>query len=494
MSTDLDQHARPPHPETEPDLGADAAVRRRRVAAVVIPAVLLIVAGVLRFYLLSHPERIYFDEVYYVEDARQLLAVGVEQEFVVHPSIGKWIIAAGMAVFGDNAMGWRAGPALMGSLTVLATYLAGLRLFRRRGLAALAGLLVATDGMALTMSRITMLDATLAFFVMIGFWLLLIDRDRQWRAVPDTPSPSPIPVPPRGHAYRWLAGLAFGLALATKWSALLAIGAAGLFVLGSELAFRRRTTGRLLPGFHRIVLSGVATLLLVPTAVYVASYAGWFINYEENRRGQAQIAECEEAGGDDCTIGIAQRISSWGNEQRQIFGFHTGLDADHGYRAHPATWPWMLRPVPYYFESCPDDADAAECEVASGNAAEVLGMGNPIFWWLASAAYLLAAVMIVWRRAWVPAAIMVFVLGQYVPWLVADRPLFLFYMTPVVPFMALILAWAAGLAGRFRYARWVPAAVAVAAVAGFAYFYPVFVGLEISYEAWYQRMWSDEWI
>jgi dolichyl-phosphate-mannose-protein mannosyltransferase len=113
---------------------------------------------------------------------------------------------------------------------------------------------------------------------------------------------------------------------------------------------------------------------------------------------------------------------------------------------------------------------------------------------MAFGAYPLALAVVIWRRDWVPASILLFVLAQYVPWLVADRPLFLFYVTPIVPFMALALAWAAGFIGQTRYTRWVPGLVIAIAVASFAYFYPVFVGVEMSYDAWYQRMWFDDWI
>ena len=58
-----------------------------------------------------------------------------------------------------------AASAVAGTLLVLFTYYIGLRLFRRRGVAALGAFFVAIDGLALTMSRIAMLDIFLAMFV-----------------------------------------------------------------------------------------------------------------------------------------------------------------------------------------------------------------------------------------------------------------------------------------------------------------------------------------
>ncbi|CAN5195467.1 phospholipid carrier-dependent glycosyltransferase [soil metagenome] len=509
MATDLDPDTRSAaaggRPRATTDSPPDA--QRQRVAAVLVPLLLVAVTATLRLYLLDTPERIYFDETYYASDAVTLVDQGVEDGFVVHPQVGKWVIGAGVALLGDGPLGWRAPAAVMGTATVLLTYLAGLRLFRRRGLAALAGLLVAVDGLAFTMSRIAMLDATLAFFVVLGFWLLLIDRDRQWRALPTHTAPDPetdadrataTALPRRGHAFRWLAGLAFGLALATKWSALLPIGAAGLFVLGSDLAFRRRTTGRLLIAWPRIVASGVATLVLLPAMVYLVGYASWFANYQLTRPGQER---CEQGGpAVACDFAPTVMLSDWFGEQREIARFHADLETEHQYRATAWTWPLMLRPVAYYYENCTPETqerraeEGETCEVAPGNVAEILGMGNPLLWWMALAAYPVLLLGLAWRRDWAAAAIAVFLLGQYVPWLFASRPVFLFYVTPIVPFIALAVAWAAGCAQRYRPLRWVPAAVALVAVSGFVYWYPVLVGMEISDEAWRLRMWSDRWI
>ena len=107
---------------------------------------LVVLAGGLRVARLDEPGRIYFDELYYVGDAQQYLEHGVEEVRPAHPPVGKWLIAAGIVVAGDDPFGWRIAGAAAGTLTVLATYLIGLRLFRRRVPAAIAALLVALDG------------------------------------------------------------------------------------------------------------------------------------------------------------------------------------------------------------------------------------------------------------------------------------------------------------------------------------------------------------
>ena len=491
---------RPASPSRRPD--RHRAGPRRLVGPLLLPLLLVAFAGLLRFINLDEPGRIYFDEVYYANDAREYLDAGVEMAFAVHPPVGKWLIAAGIAAFGFEPVGWRVAAAAAGTLLVLAVYLAGLRLFRRRGIAALAALLLAVDGIAFTMSRIAMLDIFLALFVVVGFWLLLLDRDEQWAAATGPASPAadgavatggraPARLPRYDRRYRWLAGVAFGLALATKWSGLLAIGAAGLFVLGSELLWRRRLTGRTFTRLVPIVASGIATLVAVPALVYVASYLPWFANYEHTRPGEAA---CES---DACSMSATDMLAGWWDEQGDILHFHQTLETDHPYRATALTWPTLYRPVAYYYESCKTDRDFEEdgpCEVDRGLVAEILGIGNPAIWWgaLVFAYPLLLFAAVRWRdwRAW---AILLFIFGQYLPWLVLSRPLFFFYTTPIVPFICLGLAWVAWRALDNASLRWLPGVIAAAAVAGFLFWYPVFTGLEITSGAWNFRILLDSW-
>ena len=87
------------------------------------------IAFVIRFVNLGYPNKLVFDETYYAKDAYSLLKFGYERNwpsnanskiiagdldvmqdtaaFVVHPPLGKWLIAAGEYLFGMNSFGWR---------------------------------------------------------------------------------------------------------------------------------------------------------------------------------------------------------------------------------------------------------------------------------------------------------------------------------------------------------------------------------------------------
>jgi dolichyl-phosphate-mannose-protein mannosyltransferase len=512
--------------QVERAAGRPSGDRRARALALLIPLALLAVAGTLRFYRLGEPKRCYFDETYYYYNARDYLDHGVERGFAVHPPVGKWMIAGGIELFGvpkgspiDRAVtkdpggctqrqqyenpparareaaesfARRFSSALVGTLWVGVAYLAGLRLFRRRGVAALAALLLSVDGLAFTMSRIAMLDVFVAFWVLVAFWLLLIDRDRQWAGALEAPDAT---LPRHSQGARWLAGLALGLALATKWSGLLAIAAAVLFVVTSELAWRRRMVGRawVLPG--RIMASTGLTLVLVPAVVYLLSYAGWFANFAYTLPGRAP---CPAQGCPTSLLGRMERVAKgWVDEQASIVRFHRDLTAEHPYRASATTWPFMTRPVAYYYEDCTKaKIDKGErCVVAKGRVAEILGMGNPAIWWMALPAYLVLGWLAVRKRDWVAWTILGFLTLQYFPWLVSPRTVFFFYATPLVPFVCYALAYTAIQLGSRRRLRWMPLVVATLALAGFLFWYPLLVGLEIPRAAWSLRIWlKPGWI
>jgi dolichyl-phosphate-mannose-protein mannosyltransferase len=100
-----------------------------RVNGWIVTLIIGAIAFVIRYVNLGYPNKLVFDETYYAKDAYSLLKFGYERDwpsdanskiitgnvdvmqdspaFVVHPQLGKWLIAVGEHFFGMNSFGWR---------------------------------------------------------------------------------------------------------------------------------------------------------------------------------------------------------------------------------------------------------------------------------------------------------------------------------------------------------------------------------------------------
>lgn len=425
----------------------DALDRRPRLTA----ALLVGVAAVVLLARLGSPDRIMFDETYYVEDARGFIDTWVEPSFAVHPTVGKWFIAAGIGTLGDSPFGWRVAGALAGVVIVLVTHLLARRLLAdtRWGplLAVLAPLLLLTDGLFVTQARIAMLDIYLVLFTVVALWLLVVDRDRRRVGAVRSMRPS----------LRWAAGVALGLATAVKWSGLMAIGAAGLLTIAWEVGAVRRSAASVGAGAADLVRRGAAvlgSLVVVPLVAYSLTWIPWLAAYEHT-----WAADCDdEDAAPDCE-GVAasapfdERVDGLLRYHEAGLDFHLGLESEHSYRSDPFGWVVLQRPVVYYWEACSEDraagvqtenedgelVDPEPCDVPVDTAGEIMALGNPVVWW----GWLLAIPVLAGglvRRDGRSAVALVTWLSLWVPWLFVSRLAFLFYLAPAVPFMVLGLA------------------------------------------------------
>lgn len=388
--------------------------------------------------------------------------------------MGKWLIAIGIKIFGFEPFGWRVSSAVFGTLLVLVAYLLARRLFRSRWAAGVAGLLTATDFLLIVQSRVAMLDIFLAFFILLGFLFLAFDRERILLLRENALLPFPGEPPAREPEWRFAAGAALGLAVSVKWSAAFALAGAVLLALGWSADLARATRKRPEPTrLGRELATAVLAFGLVPLVVYVTSYSLWFRdNYADRGAVGAAVAF------KDLQVGM--------------FDYHTGLQATHQYQSKAWTWPLVKRPVAYHYAGPPDNPDVHH----------ILAFGNPATWYaaLAAAVWLFARSLRPWRGE----QLVVFGWGaQYLPWLLVARPLFFFYMTPIVPFMMIGLAGALGaLRDRGPIPRRLVTAYLVVGVGLLLlYFSPVVLGTALSsgpgcgpFLCWRSRMWFGSWI
>jgi dolichyl-phosphate-mannose--protein O-mannosyl transferase len=398
------------------------------------------VAFFLRIFNLGIPKGLVFDEVYYVDGARDYLKYGVEltdgnSEFVVHPPVGKWLIASGIKIFGDNEFGWRIAAAVAGTLTVYLTARIAQRIFQENKWAILAALLMTLDGLNLVMSRTALLDIFLTLFVLLSVnaWL-------------------------KGNYLQF--AIYLGLAMGSKWSALYFV----LILLILELVLNRNLI--------RIIKVGITSAL-----VYLGSWIGWFSStngWDRNSKSNP--------------------ILSLINYHREMLGFHTGLTENHSYQANPWSWIVMGRPTSFFYES-PKGCGAKSC------AQEVLAIGTPILWWIGAAAllFLIGANLHHFAMRELDLGVLIPFIGivaGYLPWFFfQERTVFTFYAIVFQPFLILAIVLLAKVAYEYHSKlQYLVVGVVVLIALNFIYFYPVFTGSITTYDAWFDRMWWSSWI
>jgi len=503
------------------------------------PLIVAAVGGFLRFWQLGRPTELVFDETYYVKQGYSFLEYGYERrvassiktpdilftkgtpnvfgpegDLVVHPPVGKWVIAVGEQFFGATSpFGWRFSVALLGTLSILMIGRAARRMFGSTLLGTIAAILLAFDGQQFVHSRTGLLDLIVGFWAFAAFCALLIDRDhsreilaRKVDALQDTQSgeadastrrTAMIFGPWLGwRPWRWVAGICLGLATGTKWSGVFFLIAFGLMTVFWDMG-ARRAAGVRRWWWGAIGLDGLyAGLVMVglTVSVYVASWAGWFASKNAyDRQWAATHAATTFAWVPDSLRSL------WAYHQ-EIYRFHVNVTSDHPYKTNPWSWLVQGRPTSFYYQGPKKGKDGCLVEQC---AKAITSIGTPTLWWGATIAIFVLLFMWALRRDWRAGAILAGLAGGYLPWFnYQHRTIFSFYEVAFVPYVVLAVTFVLGLgiggpgaSPRRRKIGLLAAGVfVVASVACFAFFYPIYTAQIIPFSQWRMRMWLPTWI
>ena len=393
---------------------------------------------------LAIPTKPYFDEVHYLPAARELLDLGqfTNRE---HPLFGKQMIALGIALFGDNPWGWRIFSSLAGTLALFAIMRAVWFATLSRFSALAAGVLVATGFHLFVHARIAMLDIFMVAAIAIAYWQLAAAMRE----------------PETGRWRLAAAGIALGLAMASKWNAVPLAMLPGLAFLALRWkAGRRRLIlsrrGMPVPG---VTLAEAALWLgLLPLAVYWASFwPAYFFAI------------------DGITNGIVAH-------HRFMLDLQTQVLQSHPYES---TWPeWMLnlRAIWYLYEN------------VDGAQRGVLLVGNPLTMLIGLPALVWCALRGLTQREAAHGAVALLYAISLGLWLFADKST-QFYYHYFLPSTFLLVALALTLDDLWQ-AGWrkTAAGALIASVLFFAFFYEILAAEALarpdSFAVW---AWIDGW-
>lgn len=340
-----------------------------------------------------------------------------------HPPLAPFVMTASSAALGWSAFAVRLPGALCGVVLVACAWLLGRRV-RGAGVAALAAALVATDGVWFTISRVAIphvyvAAATAAALVTgLAAWE---DDARRARMTLAT-------------------GALCGLGVAFKETA-----AIPALVLGAALLARtwRRASAQ---ERARALGTWAVAFLLLPPAIYVASWLPYFVGWDKSWSD---------------FVAIHREFAAW----------HAAQPAAMGPSTPWWTWPAVWKPVRLFEEGLGRDAIR-----------RIVAEGNPVLWWTAILAIPWTLVRFVRggaaRDLWVAGGY----LATWLPYAAVPRFGFSYYLLPAAPCAAVAVACAlddaAGARPRLR--RSVFAALALGAAAWFAWRYPALAAVPVT--------------
>lgn len=465
----------------------------------IILVILLLFAYITRLWNVSTPPEYYFDEVYHAFTANYYAQndpkgyewwhsapEGVAFEWL-HPPLAKLFQGFSIYVLGDNSFAWRLPSVVFGTLVIWAVYYLTYQLTQRRSLALVAAAVASLDGLLLALSRITMNDIFVTFFIILAFAF-------HWKYVSQHKRKS-------AKYYMLLAGLAAGLAMASKWSGVFVLGLFWLTELillatNKSVSKVKRLIGVLvvfelvpmiilwiilsewvemtkgnLPEFSALVLSLVflnviiggwvlgfkkLTLLLtsfviLPLSVYVLSYGQFWLHERPNN------------------------LKTFRDLHHQIWWYQTNLEATHPWQSRPDQWFLNTKPVWFYVDYQADKV---------GN---IFALANPVIAWGGIISLFIVGVIGVIRKKWA----YIYLIGAYfvvwLPWVVSPRIMFYYHYTPAMALLCIIVALTLWHVYQIKYLRWISIIFGLAIVVSFVYFYPHWTGMLVS------KTWSDHY-
>ncbi|MDZ8078710.1 MAG: phospholipid carrier-dependent glycosyltransferase [Nostoc sp. DcaGUA01] len=210
---------------------------------------------------------------------------------------------------------------------------------------------------------------------------------------------------------------------------------------------------------------------------------------------------------------------------QQILKFHLHLGGNssdvHPYCAAWYKWPLMTRPMAYYYQTAgsinePLPVMGPPLPAGPGQIVyDVHAMGNPFLWWFGVAAILFLIGMLVsqalipWVKekrfsvpatlsvdTWIALYLVINYTANLLPWVKVTRCVFIYHYMCAVVFVFLAIAWFVDqcLRSYYQQLRAVGVTITFIILIAFIFWMPVYLGLPLSHDGYWLRMWFKSWI
>lgn len=404
----------------------------------------LLVTKQIPLEIINTPENIMvFDEVYYAKTALDYLHK-IAPTLSENPHLSTFIIAAGIAIFGETPFAWRIMPLLCGTLVLVIIYLFALQLFHQRKIALIAAVLLTFDFMHFSINRYALIEPEVTLFICLEYYFLyqyiLANNALNFKSTS------------RNMLY---VGICLSLGLACKWTALFTLIPIGIVIL---LGIIRKPKLLDLPSLFTYTLS----IIIIPTLIYILSFVPYSIITQQT-----------------------SLLNLFINAQKFMFWFHSlGINKTHSMLQGSQWWSWplIINPMNIY-----------SLNITPHQVISITLMGNPLIWWLGVPAVILIAIYAAKQRNTSYYFILLLILAQLLPFVFISRISYIYYFYSVTPFWTLAIAASIQVLLKSSTTKLsILIYIYLAAVVGlFIMFYPVLAGVKVDsnyilkYLSWY---------
>jgi len=358
-----------------------------------------------RLFHLGYPSQMYFDEIYHVPTAILMRNGDFQTPFSfssstnqanidwLHPPLAKYFQALSITLFGITALAWRLPSLIFSLLTLVVFYFLvrflGQKFFFKKesslkkidlsiNLSLIACFFLSLDGLFLVQSRIAMNDIFVLFFTLMAIFIYVIYLANKKSLM------------------LLISGALFGLALASKWSALWIL----LFLLIKELL--------MLKSIKKIPFL-LFSLLLTPVFVYLLVYLPMF--WQGQNLGDFLVLQK--------TILLSQLTNP----------------STHLYSSNPLVWILNLRPVWYF-----------TVPISGSWSANIYALDNPLLGLYMMLAFFMSIWFLLKHKLNDLAHksiyfIFLLYLSSFLPWIIFSRTMFFYHYLLAIPFLLILLSY-----------------------------------------------------
>ncbi len=373
---------------------------------------------------ISYMNSSYFDEIYFARTAYEYTQ-GMETYEWTHPPLGKLIQA--IPIYINNYLSpfnYRLMGNISGILMIAVMYIFAKELFKKRKYAIFASLLMAFDTFHFAQTRMGTVDSHLILFILLASYFMVKYAKNNKTF------------------YLLLSGIFFGLSVSVKWTGLYG-GIALAIIFFTHLVKNKKIN-------IKNLLKGTLFFVVIPLFIYSSLY----LIFPNNKLNH--------------TTNFENII----NQQKDMYNYHSKLNATHYFSSKWYTWPISYKPVWYHQEILNNDTKET-----------ISGIGNIVIWWMGIIGFLYSLIKLIRKKDKQSFIIVVSMLSLWLPYAFIGRVMFLYHYFPVLPFMMLgIVNLFKSIEEKYKLKYLIPLYM-IFVIAFFIIYYPVISGIEtpISY-------------